>query len=249
MANSSLYHVPTTPPLPIPHTSPSQPFGVPPQNITGIDHTPRHRLSPQTSVTSSITPSLSELLNAGSPSGSIPDDLYQLTTLWNGIKTALTHQRQRLVQIQDTWRKFDKKKEEFVSYLSVAEERVGRFFDELKKAKDFSVIQRDISEQKVRGGSEGVRERRRERERERRERERRREGGRREGREGEKGGREGRKEGEREGGRRKGGGRRGRMRDQLVKLCENRKTEKEKKIRYLKAKVMKSTKVQTLGTI
>ena len=135
-----------------PHPSPSSITTSTPQSMTGLELGQRPKMSPQTSITSSITPSLSEFLAAGSPTNSIPDDLYQLMTLWNGTKAAVHQQRQRLERIQELWKTFEGRKEEFLNFLSKAEQRLGRFFEELGKAKDIGVIQSEITVQKVREG-------------------------------------------------------------------------------------------------
>ena len=103
----------------------------------------------QVSITSSITASLAELLFAGSPGASLPDDLYQLKLLWNGIKTAVEQKRRRLERIRDLWREFEEKKEEFIGFLGRVETRLREFPPALAQAMDFAVIQNEIETQKV----------------------------------------------------------------------------------------------------
>ena len=118
-------------------------------NSSSVDYGSRSLLSRQVSLTSSITTSLAELLLAGSPTGSIPDDLYQLMTLWNGIKMAIGQKRQRLEQIRDLWKSFEAKKEEFVKFLTIAENRLQGFSETLGQATDMGVIQSEFETQKV----------------------------------------------------------------------------------------------------
>ena len=101
------------------------------------------------SITSSITASLAELLVAGSPGASIPEDLYQLKLLWIGIKTAIEHKRQRLERIRDLWKEFEEKKEEFLGFLATAERRLREFPQILAETMDLVVIQNQIETQKV----------------------------------------------------------------------------------------------------
>ena len=117
-------------------------------SFSSVDNGPRPLLSNQFSITSSITNSLAELL-AGSPTTSMPEDLYQLKLLWNGIKTAISQKRQRLEQIRDLWKSFEGKKEEFVNFLTMAEERLGGFQETLGQTMDMGAIQNEIETQKV----------------------------------------------------------------------------------------------------
>ena len=103
----------------------------------------------QVSITSSITASLAELLVAGSPGASMPEDLYQLKLLWSGMKSAIEQKRQRLERIRDLWTSFEEKKEEFVRFLSRGETRLREFPMTLAEAKDLGVIQNEIETQKV----------------------------------------------------------------------------------------------------
>ena len=109
----------------------------------------RSLLSHQISITSSITASLAELLAVGSPTASMPEELYQLMLLWNGIKTAIELKRERLEQTRDQWNSFEGKKEEFVNFLTRAEERLRSFRETLGQAIDMGVIQNQIETQKV----------------------------------------------------------------------------------------------------
>ena len=70
--------------------------------------------------------------------------------LWNAIKTAIGQKRQRLEQIRDLWNTFERMKEEFVNFLSMAEGRLARFQETLGQAMDMGVIQNEIETQKVR---------------------------------------------------------------------------------------------------
>ena len=100
-------------------------------------------------MTGSITASLAELLAGGSPGTSIPEDLYQLQLLWNGIKMAIEQKRQRLEQIQDLWKSFEEKKEVFTGFLTRVERRLREFPLSLAQAMDLAVIQSQIETQKV----------------------------------------------------------------------------------------------------
>ena len=131
-------------PLPVPQSSLLSSL-----NSSSVDYSSRSLLSRQVSLTSSITTSLAEFLVAGSPTGSIPDDLYQLMTLWNGIKMAIGQKRQRLEQIRDLWKSFEAKKEEFVKFLTIAENRLQGFSETLGHATDMGVIQSEFETQKV----------------------------------------------------------------------------------------------------
>ena len=134
----------STPPSSLPHTSTQSSLL---SSLSSIDS--RSLLSRQTSFASSISPSLAELLVSGSPTVSMPDELYQLMLLWNGIKTAITQKRERLERIRDLWKSFETKKEEFVNFLTMAEERLREFCETLGKAMDIGVIQNQIETQKV----------------------------------------------------------------------------------------------------
>ena len=118
-------------------------------SLSSLDLGSRSLLSRQVSLTSSVTTSLAELLEMGSPTASMPDDLYQLMLLWNGIKMAIGQKRQRLEQIRDLWKSFEEKKEEFVNFLTLAEKRLREFPETLGRTMDISVIQNEIETQKV----------------------------------------------------------------------------------------------------
>ena len=79
----------------------------------------------------------------------MPEDLYQLMLLWNGIKTAIGQKRQRLEQIRDLWKSFETKKEEFANFLTKAEGRLREFPNTIGQAMDMTVIQNEIETQKV----------------------------------------------------------------------------------------------------
>ena len=100
----------------------------------------------QSDSQSTISLSLSQM---ASPTSSMPDELYQLTILWNGIWTTLTQKRQKLESTLGIWRAFESKKEAFCNFLTKAEERMNSFFVTVSSAKDLAVIQTEIVEQKV----------------------------------------------------------------------------------------------------
>ncbi|CAI8007197.1 Dystrophin, partial [Geodia barretti] len=151
-------------PLLLSHTSLPHGLPTPPSSLSSsMQHTPpmsllssfssfdngsRSLLSRQVSITSSITASLAELLVAGSPGASMPEDLYQLKLLWSGMKTAIEQKRQRLERIRDLWRSFEEKKEEFVGFLARAETRLREFPVTVAQAMDLGLIQNEIETQK-----------------------------------------------------------------------------------------------------
>ena len=100
----------------------------------------------QSDSQSTISPSLSQM---ASPTSSMPDELYQLSILWNGIWTTLTQKRQKLESTLGIWRAFEAKKEAFYNFLTKAEERMSSFFVTLSSVKDLTVMQAKIMEQKV----------------------------------------------------------------------------------------------------
>ena len=107
------------------------------QQPFGLEHGRNQRASSSSSVQYS------------SPSSPIPDELYQLSVLWNGIWTILTQRLQGLESAQDMWRAFESRKEAFCGFLTNAEERVSSFFKVLSTAQDLSVMQAEVVAQKV----------------------------------------------------------------------------------------------------
>ena len=55
--------------------------------------------------------SSSSSLQFSSPSALMPDELYQLFILWNGVWTTLYQRCQGLESVQDIWRAFESRKE------------------------------------------------------------------------------------------------------------------------------------------
>lgn len=100
----------------------------------------------QSDSQSTISASLSQMV---SPTSSMPDELYQLSILWNGMWTTLTQKRRKLESTLSIWRAFESKKEAFCNFLTKAEERMSSFFETLSSAKDLTVMQTEIMEQKV----------------------------------------------------------------------------------------------------
>ena len=107
------------------------------EQLFGLEHGRNQRTSSSSSVQYS------------SPSSPIPDELYQLSVLWNGIWTILTQRLQGLESAQDMWRAFESRKEAFCGFLANAEERVSSFFKVLSTAQDLSVMQAEVVAQKV----------------------------------------------------------------------------------------------------
>ena len=95
---------------------------------------------------SSISSILSQL--AG-PDSALSEELYQLSILWVGIWAGINQRRQWLETTQDLWRGFETKKESFCNMLKRLEGKVASFFTALSTARDFSVIQTEITTQKV----------------------------------------------------------------------------------------------------
>ena len=91
----------------------------------------------------------SSSMQYSSPSSPIPDELYQLSVLWNGTWTLLTQRLQGLESAQDMWRAFESRKEAFCGFLVKAEERVHSFLKVLSTAQDLSVIQAEVVAKKV----------------------------------------------------------------------------------------------------
>ena len=91
----------------------------------------------------------SSSMQHSSPSSPIPDELYQLSVLWNGTWTLLTQRLQGLESAQDMWRAFESRKEAFCGFLVKAEERVSSFLKVLSTAQDISVMQAEVMAEKV----------------------------------------------------------------------------------------------------
>ena len=155
--HSSLHHSSTQSSLPTPHSSlhhtPTQTSLL--SSLSSVDCGPRSLLNRQFSLCSSVTTSLAELLEEGSQTAGMPEELGQLMLLWNAIKMAIGQKRQRLEQIRDLWNTFERMKEEFVNFLSMAEGRLARFQETLGQAMDMGVIQNEIETQKVREWENG----------------------------------------------------------------------------------------------
>jgi len=93
--------------------------------------------------------SSSSSLQFSSPSSLMPDELYQLFILWNGVWSTLNQRSQSLESAQDIWRAFESRKESFSNFLVKAEERMASFFKVLSSAKDLTVMQAEVTAQKV----------------------------------------------------------------------------------------------------
>ena len=93
--------------------------------------------------------SSSSSLQFSSPSALMPDELYQLFILWNGVWTTLNQRCQGLESVQDIWRAFESRKESFSNFLVKAEERMASFFKVMSTAKDLTVMQAEVTAQKV----------------------------------------------------------------------------------------------------
>ena len=79
----------------------------------------------------------------------MPDKLYQLVILWNGVGSTLNQRSQSLESAQDIWRVFESRKELFSNFLVKAEERMASFFKVLSSTKDLTVMQAKVTAQKV----------------------------------------------------------------------------------------------------
>ena len=84
-----------------------------------------------------------------SPMSPLSQELYQLMLLWRGIWSSLLQERSKLEAIQERWRNFESKKEEFCKFLSKAEERTAFFLGVIGGTKNFGVIQTEMTAQKV----------------------------------------------------------------------------------------------------
>lgn len=129
-----------------------------PYHSVGPAATTRHHrgAEPQSShlfkrMSSDPEGSLSRVLKGAGPSPATPmsEEHYQLSLLWRTIWTCLLQQRERLEATQERWKCFEGKKEEFVKFLSRAEERMAFFLRVIANTRNFGVIQTEMVAQKV----------------------------------------------------------------------------------------------------
>lgn len=95
--------------------------------------------------------SLSRILRSleSSPMSPISEEHYHLALLWKSIWLTLLQERERLDGVQERWKCFESKKEEFSKFLFKAEERMPLFLRVIGNTKNFGVIQTEMTAQKV----------------------------------------------------------------------------------------------------